>query len=129
MHCTKNILNSHLNKNLIRIKKNLIIFANSCLIKTMNSDEDIEIVCHQNNDTSAEILSSDDEVETSHDNEKSAVTISDSDSDTDENLPSGPECLRRCKDFATITETDQALAMFFLQQNKWDLDVSTASIF
>lgn len=91
----------------------------------MSSDEEIEFITEQNNDSSTEVLSSVEEVETSHENEKSAVTISDSESDSEENLPSGAECLRRCQEFASTTETDSALAMFFLQQNKWDLDVSS----
>ena len=45
-----------------------------------------------------------------------------SDSEND-NLPSGPECLRRCQEFATVTNTDSALAMFYLQDVEWDLEV------
>ena len=41
----------------------------------------------------------------------------------DEETPSGPECLKRCKEFAEITGTDRALAMFYLQNNKWNLQV------
>jgi hypothetical protein len=33
------------------------------------------------------------------------------------------ECLRRCKEFAKITNTDNALAMFYLQDNGWNLNV------
>lgn len=51
------------------------------------------------------------------------VIISDSESDHEEdNLPSGAECLARSKEFAKITNTDMALAMFYLQDTKWDLD-------
>ncbi|RNA02866.1 hypothetical protein BpHYR1_021018, partial [Brachionus plicatilis] len=39
----------------------------------------------------------------------------------DENQPSGAECLARCKEFAEITGTDTALAMFYLQDTKWNL--------
>ena len=37
--------------------------------------------------------------------------------------PSGAECLSRCKEFASITGTDSALAMFYLQNLNWDLQV------
>lgn len=36
--------------------------------------------------------------------------------------PNGAECLRRCKEFASVTGTDNALAMFYLQDTKWDLE-------
>lgn len=49
--------------------------------------------------------------------------MSDSDSD-DPNLPPAAECDRRCREFAAITETDTALAMFFLQDRDWDLEVN-----
>lgn len=39
-------------------------------------------------------------------------------------MPSGPECLQRCKQFAEITGTDSALAMFYLQDNNWNLEKS-----
>lgn len=42
-------------------------------------------------------------------------------SSDDENQPSGAECLARCKQFAEITGTDTALAMFYLQDNQWNL--------
>lgn len=50
-------------------------------------------------------------------------SLNDSDtwSQDGENQPSGAECLARCKKFAEITGTDTALAMFYLQDNKWDL--------
>jgi hypothetical protein len=47
---------------------------------------------------------------------------SESQSDDDQDKPSGAECLSRCKNFAEVTGTDSALAMFFLQDTKWDLD-------
>jgi tyrosyl-DNA phosphodiesterase 2 len=37
--------------------------------------------------------------------------------------PTSAECLRRCKEFAQITGTDSALAMFYLQDLDWDLNV------
>jgi len=44
-------------------------------------------------------------------------------SDNEMEAPSGAECLRRCKEFASITGTDNALAMFYLQGQNWDLNV------
>ena len=38
-------------------------------------------------------------------------------------VPSGPDCLARCKEFAQVTGTDRALAMFYLQEKKWNLQV------
>ena len=45
-------------------------------------------------------------------------------SDNDEsNLPPADECEKRCQEFASITGTDTALAMFYLQDRDWSLDV------
>ena len=49
--------------------------------------------------------------------------MSDSGDEDDANLPSAAECDRRCKEFAEITGTDTALAMFFLQDRQWSLEV------
>jgi len=49
--------------------------------------------------------------------------MSDSSDDDDANLPSAAECDRRCKEFAEVTGTDSALAMFFLQDRQWSLEV------
>ncbi|VDD79721.1 unnamed protein product [Mesocestoides corti] len=38
-------------------------------------------------------------------------------------LPSADECMRLCATFIEFTETDKALAMLFLQNNSWDLEV------
>jgi len=46
-----------------------------------------------------------------------------SDSDDEANLPSAAECERRCQEFATITCTDSALAMFYLQDQEWIVEV------
>ena len=47
-------------------------------------------------------------------------------SDTDDSsLPSAAECDARSKQFAAVTGTDTALAMFYLQDRKWDLEVIT----
>ena len=47
-----------------------------------------------------------------------------SDSEVDESkLPSPEECEKRCQEFAAITGTDTALAMFYLQDRDWSLDV------
>jgi len=74
------------------------------------------------------ILSSDDDCDYKKESVETKQELSDSendneDEDDDENLPSGAECMKRCKEFASITETDTALAMFYLQNNKWDLEV------
>lgn len=44
-------------------------------------------------------------------------------SKSNSNKPSGAECLARCKEFAKVTNTDTALAMFYLQDNDWNLEV------
>jgi tyrosyl-DNA phosphodiesterase 2 len=49
-----------------------------------------------------------------------------SDENDDANLPSAAECDRRCKEFAAITSTDTALAMFYLQDRDWSLEVQRA---
>ena len=49
-------------------------------------------------------------------------------SDEDE-TPNGAECLSRCKQFAEITGTDKALAMFFLQDTNWNLEKSLNAFF
>ena len=49
-----------------------------------------------------------------------------SDSDSNEStIPSRDECETRCQKFAEITGTDSAMALFFLQDRKWDLDVTS----
>ena len=62
--------------------------------------------------------------------DKAMVCGSDSeeDKDVDEaNLPSREECESRCQMFAEVTGTDSALAMFYLQDRDWDLQVSLTS--
>ena len=49
--------------------------------------------------------------------------MSDSSGEQDASLPSAAECDRRCKEFAEVTGTDTALAMFFLQDRQWSLEV------
>ena len=44
-------------------------------------------------------------------------------SDDEANLPSAAECDARCKEFAAITATDSACAMFFLQDRDWNVQV------
>ena len=44
------------------------------------------------------------------------------------NLPSAAECDARSKQFAAVTGTDTALAMFYLQDRKWDLEVTVTLI-
>ncbi|CAE1267020.1 TDP2 [Acanthosepion pharaonis] len=50
--------------------------------------------------------------------------MSDSSEDEAEYLPSGDECKRRCDEFVNVTGTNSALAMFFLQNVKWDLQAA-----
>lgn len=50
--------------------------------------------------------------------------MSDSDSVDESKIPSREECENRCQKFAEITGTDSALAMFYLQDRDWELDVS-----
>jgi hypothetical protein len=47
-----------------------------------------------------------------------------SDDDDAANLPPAAECEARCQRFADVTGTDTALAMMFLQNVDWNLDVS-----
>jgi len=53
---------------------------------------------------------------------------SSSDDDSDVDLPSAIECDRRCKEFAGITCTDTALAMFYLQERDWSVEVSISFV-
>ena len=46
-----------------------------------------------------------------------------SDSDDDANIPSKAVCEKRCSEFVEVTGTDSALAMFYLQDRSWDLQV------
>ena len=46
-----------------------------------------------------------------------------SESSEDENLPSAAECGKRCQLFADLTGTDTALAMFYLQDRNWIVEV------
>jgi len=54
--------------------------------------------------------------------------MSDSSDEDAADLPSAAECDRRCKEFAAVTGTDSALAMFFLQDRHWSLQVGVAFI-
>jgi hypothetical protein len=47
----------------------------------------------------------------------------------DDKQPNGAECFSRCKQFAEITGTDTALAMFYLQDTKWNLGKSLDKFF
>lgn len=52
------------------------------------------------------------------------IEVSDSDGGSDDaNLPSAAECEARCQTFAEITGTDTALAMFYLQDREWIVEV------
>lgn len=80
------------------------------ITQVTDSDDDIEFLSENNTPQKNE--SAHEEV------------ILSSEEEDDENLPSGSECLSRTKQFAAITGTDNALAMFYLQDSKWDLEKS-----
>ncbi|WAR16190.1 TYDP2-like protein [Mya arenaria] len=46
-----------------------------------------------------------------------------------EKVPPAEECEKRCQEFAAITSTDSALAMFYLQDRDWCLDRALNSYF
>lgn len=46
------------------------------------------------------------------------------DGQEDSEIPSAKDCLDMCETFAEFTETDKAMAMFFLQDHSWNLEVS-----
>ncbi|XP_045180890.2 tyrosyl-DNA phosphodiesterase 2-like [Mercenaria mercenaria] len=52
-----------------------------------------------------------------------------SSSNDESTLPSAAECDKRCQEFAAITGTDTALAMFYLQDRDWSLDRALNSYF
>ncbi|ESP03592.1 hypothetical protein LOTGIDRAFT_205031 [Lottia gigantea] len=55
--------------------------------------------------------------------------MSNSEEEEDPNLPSQAECLERCIQFAELTGSDRALAMFYLQDRDWDLQRSVNDYF
>lgn len=56
--------------------------------------------------------------------------MSDSEDSVDESkIPGREECEKRCQDFAEITGTDTALAMFYLQDREWNLDTAVNDYF
>ena len=108
----------------------------------MISDDEVEISTVEKdclNESDCEIIesSNDEIVNTSQDdhepslNENESIEIiaesssndDEDEDDDDSNQLSGAECLIRCREFASITGTDNALAMFYLQNTKWDLEV------
>jgi len=48
---------------------------------------------------------------------------------SEEDLPSGEECQKASEEFAAITGTDTALAMFYLQDVKWKLELAINNFF
>lgn len=42
----------------------------------------------------------------------------------DDNIPDAKTCNERCQLFANITSTDTALAMYYLQDREWNLEVN-----
>ncbi|VDN16218.1 unnamed protein product [Dibothriocephalus latus] len=47
----------------------------------------------------------------------------------DDSLPTANECMKLCETFAEFTETDKALAMMYLQQASWNLELALASFY
>ncbi|MPC14935.1 Tyrosyl-DNA phosphodiesterase 2 [Portunus trituberculatus] len=45
-----------------------------------------------------------------------------SDSDNDDNVPDVATCQKRVEQFASLTNTDEACAQFYLQDRQWDLE-------
>ncbi|KAH9510250.1 Tyrosyl-DNA phosphodiesterase 2 [Bulinus truncatus] len=65
-----------------------------------------------------------------HLNMSDAIYVSDSESDQDDaNLPTKEECEERCQQFAEITGTDTALAMFYLQDRDWIVERALNAFF
>lgn len=50
-------------------------------------------------------------------------------SDADDDIPEVEVCDHLCKEFASITGTDSACAQFYLQDRKWDLEMSVNDFF
>ncbi len=42
-------------------------------------------------------------------------------------LPSADQCMKLCESFVEFTETDKAMAMMFLQDNDWNLEVAVST--
>ena len=82
----------------------------------MSDDSDLEILDQKKGKEVIELDSSSSSASTEDDDTSKA-------SESSKNKPSGSECLSRCKEFAKVTNTDTALAMFYLQDNDWDLEV------
>ncbi|XP_005099468.1 tyrosyl-DNA phosphodiesterase 2 isoform X2 [Aplysia californica] len=62
--------------------------------------------------------------------EASAISLSDSDEEEeDANLPSREECEQRCQSFCEVTGADSALAMYYLQNRKWNLEAAVSDFF
>lgn len=53
------------------------------------------------------------------------VIVDDDDDNEDDalHLPSAQTCMELCETFVEFTETDKPMAMMYLQQNQWDLEV------
>ena len=83
----------------------------------MSDDSDLEILDHKKGKEVIELDSSSSSASTEDEDDNSKA------GESSKNKPSGSECLARCKEFAKVTNTDTALAMFYLQDNDWDLEV------
>lgn len=94
-------------------------------------DSDVEEINTTNESKSNKEQDTTNELHTDTDQEKheQSSDIEDQDDEDTSNLPSGAECLKRSKEFAEVTGTDTALAMFYLQDTKWDLEVTFNILF
>ena len=80
-----------------------------------SDDDDVQFVAEKKHEPASAI-----ELDESGDNDNDE----NDEDDDDSQRPSGAECLARCKQFASVTNTDNALAMFYLQENDWDVEVT-----
>lgn len=103
-----------------------------------SSDDEIECLDRQEekNNTTISLDSSREDQDSKKSGKASADQSNDggderSESEEENSEPelSGAECLEICKKFAQITDTDRALAMFYLQDTKWDLERALNSFF
>ena len=85
--------------------------------KKMSDSSDLEVLEEK---SKTNVIELDDSSSSSTENEYSKSSS---------NKPNGAECLARCKEFAKVTNTDTALAMFYLQDNDWNLEVCLSFIF
>ncbi|VDM05603.1 unnamed protein product [Schistocephalus solidus] len=57
------------------------------------------------------------------------ICIEEEEDEAGDSLPPANECMKLCETFAEFTETDKALAMMYLQQTSWNLELALASFY